>query len=282
MYLKTKPAQFAPVAPIQILEEMDIHTFGDYHLFLAHHTVEHGERFGELVRRHIGNMRLSPYRELNIIMDNSIVELGGAVDDQMIMDAVKLVHHGDHRTRVIPCLPDVMGSAVDTRELSAEAYDRWNVMGMNSISCQGYMLVTQAANPEELMKLVNWFFVENKDKYQHIKWVGIPRYMLKQGWVSRKWAIRYIQMVAPWVKIHLLGFSEDIVADMFDAREPGVQGIDSAVPVRYNGFITPNTTEEMIGPRGDWMEAGQLTPFGIENIRRVRGWVNRNLCMQNS
>jgi hypothetical protein len=55
----------------------------------------------------------------------------------------------------------------------------------------------------------------------------------------------------------------------------GVCGIDSAVPVRYEDFLTPMSTDAEIGPRApDWFEKGKLTGFGIENVRNVRGWLN--------
>jgi len=275
-----KPAQFAPVAPIQILEALTPAQLGEYHLFLAHHTVEHPDRFRKLCSSYTEH-NLRTYRGMRIIMDNSIVELGGAVDDKMIYEATKAVSLPD--TRVVPCLPDVMGSSEATAQLSEEAYFRWEAMGMDDLSHCGYMLVTQCASKQDLIDLCDHFFVQGREKFKNISWVGIPRYMLKQGWESRKWAIRYIQMVAPHVRIHLLGFSEDILTDMFDAREPGVQGIDSAVPVRYKGELLTTTTEAQIGKREEgWMEEGQLMALTPDNITRVRHWCNRNLCLQNS
>lgn len=274
-----KPAKFAPVAPIQILEQMDHGLLGDYHLFLAHHTVEHPDRFRNVVQEYLHAGRR--YRRLRIIMDNSIVELGGAVDDKMIYEATKAV--ADPDCQVVPCLPDVMGDMVGTFEMAEEAYHRWEALGMDRLSFCGYMLVTQAANPAEFIKLVDYFFVTNKEKYKNISWVGIPRYMLQQGWTSRLWAIRYLQMVAPHIKIHLLGFSDNIVQDMLDARELGVQGIDSAVPVRYRGELLPSTTSEEIGKRDpDWMEKGELTPAAKINIARVRQWCDYTRGYHNS
>lgn len=267
-------AQFAPVAPIQILEEMSFTLLGNYHLFLAHHTAEHPERFHQLVSGYSQNR---PYSEpMRIIMDNSIVELGGAVDDKMIYAATAACSHNkDAKVAVVPCLPDVMGEGPATRQLSIDAYKRWDEMGMDRLSGSGYMLVTQGETQEDFINLVNYFFVEHAGKFPHITWVGIPRYMLNQWAISRKWAIRYIQMVAPHVKIHLLGFSWNITSDLFDAREPGVMGIDSAVPVRYEELLTPQTTDAEIGKRKpDWMENGKLTNFGIRNIQNVRRWIN--------
>ena len=275
--LNIRPALFAPVAPIQILEAMTPGQLGNYHLFLAHHTVEHPERFRALCKRYT-ECDLRSYRSMRIIMDNSIVELGGAVDDLMIRDATRAITLPD--TKVVPCLPDVMGNAQETIALSEDAYFRWENLGMDEISHCGYMLVAQAANKQELIDLCNHFFVTGRDKYRNISWVGIPRYMLKQDWASRKWAIRYIQMVAPWVRIHLLGFSDDILTDMFDARELGVQGIDSAVPVRYDKPLLTTTYVPSRDPK--WMEDGHLTQNGIQNIARVRQWCDYSQALHNS
>lgn len=266
-------AQFAPVAPIQILEEMlktDVkRLFGNYHLFLAHHTVAYPERFNELIASFQRKMQFS---QLTIIMDNSIVELGGAVDDDMIAEAVNIIKPKDYYvTEVVPCLPDVMGDGAATTALSAEAYDRWT-MANNPMPGDGYMVVTQGKTWEDFTDLVNHFFVEKAEYYRNIQWVGIPR-KIQPVLGSRARAIQYIQMVAPHVKIHLLGFSEHIADDLFCARMPGVRGIDSAVPVRYPHQLNPMTSDEEIGPRGDWWDVGKLETQAKYNIENVRQWL---------
>lgn len=264
-------AKFAPVAPIQILQAMNPLLFGDYHLFLAHHTAENTEAFRDMIYERTASRPYS--NELTIIMDNSIVELGGAVDDKMIYEACNACcDRAIAQIRIIPCLPDVMGSMSETKELSVEAYSRWNQMGMNDICGSGYMIVSQSENKRDLIDFMNYFFIDHIEKYRNITWIGIPRFMLKQGWESRKWAIRYIRMVAPHLKIHLLGFSDDLIADMFDAREAGVFGIDSAVPVRYDDMLTPDTFVPSRDP--EWMKTGKLTSHGSANIQRVRRWIS--------
>ncbi|UTC30124.1 hypothetical protein MAINES_00850 [Brevundimonas phage vB_BpoS-MaInes] len=261
-------ARFAPVAPVHILQEMSPETFGDYHLFLAHHTVEKPGDFDKLLLKNIGRQHL---RDLTIIMDNSIVELGGAVDDAMVLDAVKIVRHTvNSSTKVIPCLPDVMGSASETWVLSEEAYHNWGKIHNGNYK-DGMMIVTQGETFGAFARVVNYFLASGN--FPHITWAGIPRYIMKQ-WDerTRQRAVHYINMVAPHVKIHLLGFSDDIFDDMRCARMPGVVGIDSAVPVRYDGILTPITSDEDIGPRGEWFEKGRLTPTAIRNIHAARMW----------
>lgn len=270
-------AKFAPVAPVQILQDLLARgLIGDYHLFLAHHTVEKTHKFESLMSQMIlqGSLR---YKEVTIIMDNSIVELGGSVDDKMIKEAVEIAQHYSTKFRVIPVLPDVMGKGADTIELASDAYERWNTVDTTHRSWmpgEGYMLVTQGESWEDFVALVNFFFLENRESYQKITWVGVPRVLLK-CMPSRTRAIKYIRMVAPHVKIHLLGFSDDICDDMLSASLEGVAGIDSAVPVRYDGLLTPVTTSEEIGKRAeDWMEKGILTQRQVLNIQNVRRWVS--------
>lgn len=267
-------AKFAPVAPIHILEDMQRidrkNLLGYYHLFLAHHTVEEASRFHNLVHR---QMQDAYARTMQIIMDNSIVELGGAVDDQMIKQAVEAVRvTNTSLLEVIPCLPDVMGDGAATVEMSSDAYDRWMDMEMPG---SGFMVVTQGKDWEEFTDVVNHFFLgDNRQRYRNIRWVGIPR-KLGDTIGTRALAIQYIQMVAPHVRIHLLGFSRTIADDLFCARMPGVSGIDSAVPVRYSKVLTPMTSDEAIGPRGDWWEKGVFQTGNASNIDNVRKWLVR-------
>jgi hypothetical protein len=187
----------------------------------------------------------------------------------MVREATQIIRDSNLRGSIVPVLPDVMGKGNATLVASMDAYEQW---AKEPAFCDGLMLVTQGENWLDFTNLVNYFFIHHRTKYSNINWVGIPRKLLAAG-ISRVHAVRYIQTVAPWVKIHLLGFSDDIQDDMAAARLPGVEGIDSAVPVRYNDSLTPTTTEEQIGPRGDWMENGRLTNQNILNIRNVRMWV---------
>jgi len=84
--------KFAPVAPIQVLEGLwaaGPECFGNYHLLLAHHTVEHKTRFTALFKA-----IAEADHVCTIIMDNSIVELGDAVGPEMVAEAVACVDQG--------------------------------------------------------------------------------------------------------------------------------------------------------------------------------------------
>jgi hypothetical protein len=256
--------QFAPVAPIHILEELFRTSpkmlFGDYHLFLAHHTVEHPERFSALASEFHRHWYADP---VTIIMDNSLVECGHSVDFNMVKEATDTVAEFAH---VIPVLPDVMGSGIHTKEAVQDAYDKWSA----EMSGSGLMLVLQGSSWNDFVQTANYFLLDNASRYSKITWVGIPRKFV-EAVATRKKAVRYIRMIAPWVKIHLLGFSEDMVDDFLCAKMEGVRGIDSAVPVRHNAALTPTTVTASREP--DWMENGILREVHKNNILKVRNWI---------
>lgn len=262
--------RFAPVAPVQFLNQLlDAEAFGNYHLFLAHHCAEKPDAFRQLMVKAAGARTLR-YTNQTIIMDNSIVELGGAVDDKMIRFAcdVVLSAPGEKTRYIVPVLPDVMGDGAATQALSGAAYRRWE-----SDMPGEFMLVTQGKTWDDFVNLVHHFFITHKEDYPRIAWVGIPRkLLLVLG--TRLPFLQYIKMVAPHVKIHLLGFSADIVDDMLTAKSGGVTGIDSAVPCRYDNPLFPTTSDEEIGPRQEnWMAEGKMMPWHLRNIQNVRKWV---------
>lgn len=266
-------AKFAPVGPVHILREiLDAGEFREYHLLLAHHTMERAEEFTSLINDYHSG-RYGAYNPATIIMDNSIVELGGAVEDDLIRKAVETIKTGSSDATVIPVLPDVMGDGLQTRLASAEAYERWIDDQMPG---DGFMLVTQGPTFVDFAALVDFFFIHFREDFKLINWVGIPRKLVSSlSDHSRARAVRYIQTVAPHVKIHLLGFSEDIHDDILCASLPAVTGIDSAVPIRYDGVLTPMTTEEEVGPRGNWFEEGHMTQQTFRNLRNIRNWVGQ-------
>lgn len=264
--------QFAPVAPIQVLEELAKRNlrdgYGHYHLMLAHHVADQAKWFNLM---HSSAAAQNPYKAFTIIMDNSIVELGTAVDDQMIREAVNAVKVDN--TTVIPVLPDVMGNGEETRRQAAEAYDRW-IHPDTKMPGHGLMVVVQGKDWEDFTKTVDYFFLYPK-KREKITWIGVPRWLENNG-ISRVKALEYIMMVAPYVNIHLFGFSDNIFADFQAARldQKMIRGIDSAVPLRYASPLSPMTSPEEIGKRDpDWFENGQLEQIHLENVLRVRSWL---------
>lgn len=264
-------AHFGPVAPVHILQEMMSRDprgiFGDYHLLLAHHTVEKPGEFRKLFQEHRRNRYA--WNPMQIIMDNSLVECKFAVDFNMVKEATQIIQEllPDGST-IIPVLPDRMGDGLGTMQDTQEAYEKWDLQ----MPGNGLMLVTQGKDWQEFTTVVNHFFVEARERYPRITWVGVPR-KLVEALGTRLEAVAYIKMVAPHVKIHLLGFSDDVWDDLVCARLKGVLGIDSAVPVRHPGIFTPTS---ITPPRDgtNWWTEGKLTEDAITNIANVRKWIS--------
>lgn len=262
---------FAPVAPIGILESMKKDgTLGTYHLLLAHHVLEFPDRFAAL---------FSDLKGCTIIMDNSIVELGDSQNEERVLEACEVIK-GAYTTRpnwIIPVLTDVMGDGQATREAATKSYDLWKGKGYP------LMVVAQGGNGDKAMsphdtwqdfcQTVDYFLLSGN--FPEIEYVGIPR-KLVENLGTRQLAIQYVEAVRPDINVHLLGFSDDVTDDVISANHPGVEGIDSAVPLRYSysepdSLFTPTSS---IPPRPkDWFEKGEYDKTVAKNLFNIRRWV---------
>ena len=74
-----------------------------------------------------------------------------------------------------------------------------------------------------------------------------------------------------------MGFSDDVTDDIICANLPGVEGIDSAVPLRYaysspeDPLYTP--TKEIPARPQEWFNEGTFTQPDITNLHNIRKWV---------
>lgn len=258
-------ARFAPVAPIQILEEMGKNNVLDnYHLLLTHHVLEYPERFRNLFG--------SGKYQNTIIMDNSVVELGDAVSDDKVYEAAEIVRglNGSSITNwVYPVLIDVMADGPATRQASAASWSWWR----ENHPDYSPMAVLQGNDWKSFTETAD-FFLLNPD-FKGLENVGIPR-ILVDHLGTRQLAIQYVDAIKPDVNVHLLGFSNDVTDDVICCQHPSVAGIDSAVPVRYaysvpGGRYTPSSA---IPPRpDDWFERGEYDKTVADNVLAVRQWV---------
>lgn len=251
--------KFAPVAPIQVLEGLwaaGPEVFGDYHLLLAHHTVEHKARFADLFKR-IGDTDW----EGTIIMDNSIVELGNAVNFDMIAEAVTTLKDHCPNATVYPVLPDVMGNGVQTREAVSGAYDDWEA-GMPG---DGFMVVVQGTDIDDYIESLDFFTAEGS--FPDIDILGIPR-VLHKTCGSRVHPMRLARDYSDQYMIHMLGFS-DVITDDVDAScmVPSC-GIDSAVPLRMQDIFSEFADPGKRPPT--WFDDAQVSERMIENLGLAR------------
>lgn len=258
-------ASYAPVAPIQILEEMrKQNVLGTYHLLLAHHVLEYPERFAELFNNH---------KQSTIIMDNSIVELGASENDSKVLEAVKAIQARAASPHwIIPVLTDVMGDGAATRDAATTSYKWWK----ENAPEWPLMVVTQGSEWEDFTATVDYFLLSGK--FPGIEYVGVPR-VLVEAIGSRQLAVQYIEAVRPDIATHLLGFSNDVTDDVICANLPGVEGIDSAVPLRYT-YQLPEGVSKLYTPSiaiparpKDWFENGTFTNDDYINLANARKWV---------
>ncbi len=264
---KDMMTQFAPVCGVQMYEQMAIRNIlPNYHLLLAHDIVERPDRYATVFR----NME----RPATIILDNSITELGTAVDVEVISDAARAV-----KANVI-ILPDVYMDAQATIKSTEENYDIYlrhfdKALGPDNYS---FMVVPQGKTIAEFAWCAEQLSTMSYNRYSKIHWWGVPRNAADLHG-TRKHAIQICAALDPTRAIHMLGFSDNVYDDIMMARggaDTFIRGIDSAVPMRCSkaidgGFDMPapfslSITPDQIGKRPEsWLEEAELTEIVIKD-----------------
>jgi hypothetical protein len=253
-------SEFAPVAPIQVLRGMyrdDPQLFGEYHLFLAHHTVEKAVEFTELFQQIQHDGVIFP----TVIMDNSVVECGGYVSLDMMKKAVDAIDTGC--CSIIPVLPDVMGRGAETREAVLEAYEKW----ANELPVAGFMAVCQGETLEDYEASLRLF--TQRGRFPYMEYVGIPRKLVELIG-SREEAVKLaVKYALPAnINIHLLGYSDNTEDDLNCSRMVGVKGIDSAVPLRVDSAFQFGRDYPPRHP--EWFNHANYSMHMASNLRFVR------------
>ncbi len=249
-------SKFAPVAPpLMLLDLKRKGTLGDYHLLLAHDVVAQKDLYKEVFD---GKYRDGSDTRPFVIMDNSVIELGEPVSDEVMKEAISIVH-----TDLI-VLPDAIADPERTLEMSTKAALSWVSFDVNAcmVVPQGTTMNEFTDSAEQLMKLPG------------VRAWGVPRHATSK--LKTRHHLTYSLMVLrPGFSIHLLGFSDDLVDDISVARAIGVSGIDSAVPIRLGLHNIPfHTHIDSHPPRGDyWETATTATPQVLENLAKIRGWI---------
>jgi hypothetical protein len=256
-------SKFAIVAPINIVQELDMHNIlGPTHLLLAHDVVKHPMEYNRL----FSAKRI--HRERLVILDNSVIELGAAVDLPMIREACEIVEP------TCVCLPDVLLDTKATIDSCSEALETWSKelrKTQHFKEAPRYMLCPQGKTFEDFIRCAEAF----ADDPRITVW-GVPRNLV--GWIgSRQAAIEILHVINPRRKIHLLGFSDNMADDMMCARDFRVMSIDSAVPLRLDFDLQLSSK---IPPRGNWWDHAFYTDVIARNLVRVRMWVNDRDVLQ--
>ena len=246
-------AIFLPVAPPHMLTKLG----DDYpgHFYLAHEVVKDAQAYRDLHTRVLASNPTG----IHTILDNSVIELGGAVDLEMVSEALDAT-----QARVV-VLPDVLEQGEATAEAVATHGAHWfNELVKVKTDVQ-MMAVPQGETLQAWVKCLEDIMLA----HPWIQWIGIPRNTPGRIIDSRRHLISIVRAIAPRAKIHLLGFSENMADDLVSALHDGVTSIDSAVPARVEQFRFGMTTE----PRpANWWDEGTLSweqARSIEYVNRV-------------
>lgn len=262
-------ALYAPVAPYHLYKKMKKawgeDSLGRYHLVLAHDIVEHADEWKELLPKNS-----------TVIIDNSVIELGKAVAHELLAEAHNILGDRVHRILV---LPDTFDEASTT---FLDSYECLKTLIRKPVIAE-FMYLIQVKDREQIPYALE-LWKREKFFQKHVRWIGIPR-RIADNLGSRMEALlltRLLQLEEPDLKIHLFGFSNNVPDDMRCAREPGVYGIDSAVPLRM-GQQGKNLQFDVVGDqagprlaRGNpyWNDKdAPLRQMTLHNLARVRSRV---------
>lgn len=257
-------AKFAPVCPPQLLKAFkDRGELGSYHLLLAHDIVAKPDLYREI----FDTRRFRPV-DFTIILDNSVIELGGSVKLDVIVEAASIVRP------TCTVLPDALYDPHLTIAQCLKAVDKWTDAFLNAGLPPSFMFV-----PQGHPNIDRWFksFIscaETFASFQQITWWGIPRNA--EPYHPRLHLPNLLHAINRNRRIHLLGFSNNVCADVITSHNRLVAGIDSAVPIRAVSQKVPvvlSGSLDKMPPRGDWWETATYTPEMSDALRLARTWV---------
>lgn len=222
---------YSPVAPVEVLLQMKARGIElKYLLLLAHEVVEKPHQYKELLEGFSGT----------IILDNSLIELGVPVPIDTMVTAAAIVEPD------FVVLPDKLNDREETVRLSTDAIQHH---GNKFADKTGYMIAAQGKDPEDAMWCVET--ITKKYPAKHFM-IGVPREVANvQG--SRIPLVH--KLTSAGYRVHLLGMSNNFQDDIACTKMYGVEGIDSASPLRagwegkrYNG------TTAHLKPRPEYFE----------------------------
>lgn len=278
--------RFSAVCPAHIAKELQKEgVLGSYNLVLAHDIVDNIQAYGELFdytktpadwdsRTHGGWRTSRPLGQVTIL-DNSVIELGGAVSLEMILEAAVTV-----KANVI-VLPDVLRDSKGTIESGLDAYELWTPVLERYLTWDwSYMVVPQLDKDDTAFGLKSFIrCAEAFISQPRINWWGCPRNLV-EPLGTRADALKILRMLDYTKAVHMLGFSDNLIDDFLCATDVQnrVMGIDSAVPLRaaskgVSMRLSMDTNTE-IGPRGGWWNNVTFDPLMVENMKAVKSWLS--------
>lgn len=260
--MRKKPARFAPVGPLPLIVDIwnESHSItraqhGSYHLILAHDVLK-DEASMKAYGLHFQQVREYFKEDTLLIMDNSIVELGDAVDMKVVAQAGAIVGAD------VLVLPDVMGDGPKTLLKFLEVIGQ---IQRDPIGNFDLMAVPQGPTISDFAACL-----EDFAQFEEVTWIGIPRIATQQIG-SRKDLIDLCWAINKDWSLHLLGFSDNVVDDILCANYGRVEGIDSAVPLRAGQKDIPfRLAQSDYGKRGDYWDSTKASEQCMMNIEYVR------------
>ncbi len=240
-------AKYSPIGPIDVLEALQREgLLGDYLLLLAHDVLKHPRRYQNLVAQ-------IQSRSTFVMMDNSLIELGKAMDFAQVRAAA------DYVFAQVVVAPDTLQDSNETVSLVNRAIshyssrDRFRLM----LVPQGKTQTEVDNTVERLTKIVHHAGID-------VFW-GVPR-IITNTLGTRLDTINTITQ-ASGEKIHLLGMSKDFGDDVHCLQHPSVMGIDSANPLvmgMHNKILGQHEYAHL--DRGGYWDLKELNDHMRENV----------------
>lgn len=246
-------SKFAPVGPCRLYTGMRMAGFIPQNILLLAHDVVANQLDYETEFAH------QEWCDTNIIMDNSLIETGGAVDANMVYDAAQIV------SADIVVLPDVLGMGEQSTNATLKAWPEWYWRFREYEK----MVVIQGAT------IKGWLYsLEVLCRETEPDWVSVPRIAQTIEGYDRYELCNWVSNLFPGKPIHLLGFSDEPWKDIEAATHPSVRSIDSAVPLRMASRGLKNLLSDDPGSRIDedgmnWWDQTMFIPEMVTNCRDI-------------
>lgn len=269
--------KFAPIGPPHLLkrirDELGDGALGDFHLVLAHDIVEKHKEWE--------SGQILPEGSL-VIIDNSIIELGKPVGPKTMQAACDIL--GDRYKRVL-VLPDKFDDPITTYDNAVKWLERYS-----EIAGVDFLYVIQASSMKD--QVFDYISRDIRDLvHLGVNWVSAPRRIADQ-YGTRAFLVHSLQQCKlrwPQLNIHLLGFSENLIDDLYCARMWGIEGIDSAVPLRLGqqgeGLYSYLRKDKPVPPRGTFWEDDheriqKATAYNLFDVRNLITYEGRSMVTE--
>lgn len=237
-------AIFLPVAPIQLLQSSKMQAASNNNCFyLAHEVVKKPSEYIQ-----------NSYNYSHSILDNSAIELGSAVDVSMIAEAAQITN-----ARLI-VLPDVLEKSEETVDSTLSAYNEW----AQRFGADKLLFIPQGETLKAWIACFEHVMTYTKGK---VPWVGIPRNTTNRIVPSRKQLVDIVKAMHPFIRIHLMGFSDYLWDDIVTAKDPRVSSIDSAMPLRLNDHFRMTSDPGKRDP--SWWDKVEFRDIQASNVLNV-------------